>query len=197
MNKEYCDNYYFSSNPKSAFVAHYDQGKKIKRKETFQCHYCHVICRYKSKFKKHIKCCTGRPGFIYCFQNESLETYEKYLKHKDFSFTIVGDLEATTGYISEIEGGSMFATFYCLMFNFHSELNMIPITCLRSLGQTEEEFKFITIPEKFYRSIDNDDLICFRDACDDVLQKMKKQAVSTLCMIEMQLCRTLKNILTR
>ena len=62
---------------------------------------------------------------------------------------------------------------------------MIPITCLRSLGQTEEEFKFITIPEKFYRSIDNDDLICFRDACDDVLQKMKKQAVSTLCMIEM------------
>ena len=32
----------------------------------------------------------------------------------------------------------MFATAYCLMFNFHPELNMTPITCLRIFGQTEE-----------------------------------------------------------
>ena len=80
--------------------------------------------RYKSKFDKHFKYCTGGPGFIYCFQNESLETYEKFFKHKkDFLFTVVGDLEATTRYISEIERGSMFATSYCLMFM----LNMTPI----------------------------------------------------------------------
>ena len=36
-------------------------------------------------------------------------------------------------------------------------------------------------------------MICFRDVLDDVLQKKKKQAVSTLCMIEMWLVyRTLK-----
>ena len=39
-----------------------------------------------------------------------METYEKYLKHKrDFPFTMTGDLEATTRYITDIDGGSMFA----------------------------------------------------------------------------------------
>ena len=148
VSKKYCQNYCFSSNPKSVFVAHYDQGKTTKRKETFQCHYCDVLFRYKSKFNKHIKWCTGRPGFIYCFQNDSLETYEKYLRHKkDFLFTVAGDLEKTTGYKSKKEGGSMFPTSYCLMFNFHPKLNMTPITYVRSFGQTEEELKFITIPE--------------------------------------------------
>ena len=113
----------------------------------------------------------GCPRFIYCFQNKSRETYEKYLKHKkDFPFTVVSGLETMVYlYISEIERGSMFATSCCLMFNFHSKLNMLPVNCLHSFGQTEEELKFMKITEKFYRYIDNDDLICFRDTCDDVL----------------------------
>ena len=98
---------------------------------------------------------------------------------------MVGNLETTTGFISEIEGGSMFATSYCLMFNFHPKLDMIPITCLRSFRQTKDELKCITIPEKFYPYINRNDLRCFMDACDNVLQKKHKQAVSTLCMIEM------------
>ena len=107
---------------------------------------------------------------------------------------MVGDLETTTGYISEIEGSSMFTTSYCLMFSFHPRLDMIPIICLRSFGQTEEELKFITIPEKFYPYINRDDLRCFMDACDNVLQKKQKQAVSTLCIIEMWMVyRYLKN----
>ena len=119
--------YYFSINPKSAFVAYYDQGKKTKQEETFQCHYCDVFFRCKKKYKKHIKRCTGHSGFVYCFQYEILETYEKYLKHKkDFSFMVVVDLETTTKYISEMEGGSMFATSYCLMSNFHPKLKMTP-----------------------------------------------------------------------
>ena len=35
------------------------------------------------------------------------------------------------------------------MFNCHPELKMMPITCLRSFDQNEEELKSITIPEKF------------------------------------------------
>ena len=77
--------------------------------------------------------------------NPTKITYKK----KDFPFTVLGDLETTTGYISEVEGGSVFATSCCLMFNFHPKLNMTPITYLRSFGQTEKELKFITIPEKF------------------------------------------------
>ena len=39
---------------------------------------------------------------------------------------VVVDLETTTKYISEMEGGSMFATSYCLMSNFHPKLKMTP-----------------------------------------------------------------------
>ena len=73
----------------------------------------------------------------------------------------------------------MFATSYCLTFNFHSKLEMMSITCLRSFGQNEQELKFITIPQKFWPYIDYDDLLCFKNGCDVVLEK-KKQAISTL-----------------
>ena len=87
---------------------------------------------------------------------------------------VVGDLEATTGYISEIEGGSMFATSYRLTFNFHSKLEMMSITCLRSFGQNEQEVKFITIPQKLWPFTDHDDLLCFKNGCDVVLEKKNK-----------------------
>ena len=145
-----------------------------------------VFFRYWKKFNKHIKHCSGRPSFVYTFQDENLECCENYIKHKkDFSFAVVGDLETTTGYISGIEGGSVFATSYCLMLNFHPKLKMTPITCLSSFGQNEEELKNITIPEKCWPYINKGDLKCFVDACETVLEKKQKQAISTLCMIEM------------
>ena len=62
------DNYYFSKNPKAAFIAHYyEEGKNTKMKETFQCHYCDIFFRYKGEFLKHIKYCSGRPGFVCAF----------------------------------------------------------------------------------------------------------------------------------
>ena len=44
---------------------------------------------------KHYSRC---PYFIYTFQDEGIECYENYLKYKkDFPFTVVEDLETTTG----------------------------------------------------------------------------------------------------
>ena len=171
------NNYYFLNNLKSAFAAHYEEeGKNTKRKKTFHCHYCNTFFRYKGSFNKHIRYCSGRPGFIYSFQDEDIECYENYLKHKkDFLFTVVGDLETTTGYISEIKGGSMFATSYCLMFSFHLKLEMTPVTRLRGFGQNENEFKHVTIPENFFSYIDRDDYRCFIDQCDEVLKKEKNR----------------------
>lgn len=97
----------------------------------------------------------------------------------------MGDLETTTGYISDIEGGSMFATSCCIMLSFHPFLQMPPVTCSRSFGPTEKELKFVTVPEKYFQYIDRDDSRCFLDQRDGVLKKEKKQAISTLCMIEM------------
>ena len=131
-------------------VHYHKKGKNTKRKQIFQCHYCNMFFRYKNKFIKHVKHCSGLPDFIYTFQDKDVEFHDNYLKHKkDFPFTVVGDLETTTGYISEIEGGSVFATSYYLMFNFHPKLKMTPITCLRSFDQNQQDLKFITVPEKF------------------------------------------------
>ena len=179
--------FYFFIDPRSAFIGHYsDEGTNTKRNPASQCHYCDCFFRYWKKFNKHFKHCFGRPGFVYTFQDENPECYENYIKHKkDFPFTVVGDLEITTDYISEIEGGSMFATSYSLMFNFHPKLKMTPITCLRSFAQNEEELKNITIPEKFWHYINKGDLKCFMDVCETVLEKKQKQAIYTLYMIEM------------
>ena len=88
----------------------------------------------------------------------------------------------------------MFATLYCLMLNFHPKLDITPITCLRSFGQNKKEPKFITISIKFWSYINHDDLRCFGDACDNVVEKEQKQAVSDLCMIEIWMVyRCLKN----
>ena len=145
-----------------------------------------MFFRYKNKFIRHVEHCSGRPGFIYTFQEEEVECYENYLKHKKyFPFTVVGDLETTTGYISEIEGESMFVTSYFLMFNFHPNIEMTPFTCLRSFGQNEKGLKFITLPEKSYPYINDDDLRCFEDVSNTVLEKKKKQAISTFCMVVM------------
>ena len=163
-------NFYFSIDPRSTFIGHYsDDGRNAKHNPAYQYHYDDCFFRYWKKFNKDIKRCSGHPGFVYTFQDENLECYKNYIKHKKyFPFTVVGDLETTTGYISEIKGGSMFATSHCLMFNFHPKLKMMPITCLRSFGQNEEELENITIPEKFRLYINTGDL-----------------TLSTLCMIEM------------
>ena len=68
------NNHYFFENPKITFVAHYeDENKNAKRKETYQCHYCDMFFKHKSKYNKHIKHCSGRPDFIYTFQDDEIE----------------------------------------------------------------------------------------------------------------------------
>ena len=70
------------------------------------------------------------------------------------------------------------------MFNFHALLEMTPVVCSRSFGESEKELKFVTILEDYFQYIDTDDYRIFLDQCDEVLKKNKKQAISTLCMIE-------------
>ena len=68
----------------------------------------------------------------------------------------------------------MFMASYCMIFNFHPKLEMTPLTCFRSFIQNNLELKFITVPDKFYPYIDHDDLRCFEDACNTVLEKKKE-----------------------
>ena len=74
---KHCNNYYFPINLSSAaFIAHYHkEGKNTKRKQTLQCHHWGMFFRYKNKFIKHVKRCSGRAGFIYTFRDEDIKCY--------------------------------------------------------------------------------------------------------------------------
>ena len=59
ISLKHYNNYYFSTNPKSAFIAHYhEEGKNTKRRETYQCHYYDTFFTYKNKFLRHTKHCS-------------------------------------------------------------------------------------------------------------------------------------------
>ena len=71
VSKEYCDNYYFSSNPKSAFVARYDQGKTTKQKETFPCHYCDVFLDIKANLISILNVVWNVPVLFIAFRTKA------------------------------------------------------------------------------------------------------------------------------
>ena len=71
VSKEFCDNYYFSSNPKSVFVANYDQGKKTKRKETFQCHYYDVFLDIKTNLISILTVVQDAPVLFIVFKRKA------------------------------------------------------------------------------------------------------------------------------
>ena len=83
--KDYLPVYIFTDC--TSTLRHYEEEKNTKRKVTHQCQYCDTFFRYKHKCTMHIKRCSGRQGFIYCFQDDEIKSYENYIKHKiGFSF---------------------------------------------------------------------------------------------------------------
>ena len=70
----------------------------MKRADKVQsCHYCnHFFAHNQKKFERHLKHCSGKPGVIYNFTNQSLVSYEDNFKAKDdLPFCIYFDFETT------------------------------------------------------------------------------------------------------
>ena len=89
---------YFSTNITLAYSAYYDRGsKKVRSTKVQSCHNCnHYFVHANSKFERHLKHCSGKPGIIYNFNKQSLISYEDNFKSKgDLPFTIYFDFETT------------------------------------------------------------------------------------------------------
>ena len=72
------------------------KGSKIKHGTAFQCYYCSHYFARKDRFERHIKSCTGKPGFVYNFNTQNLLTFEENLKFKrDIPLTVYIDFETT------------------------------------------------------------------------------------------------------
>ena len=113
---------------------------KIKHGTAFQCYYCsHYFARKDRLFERHIKNCTGKPGFVYNFNTQNLLTFEENLKFKrDIPLTVYIDFETTapTDDCLDPETKKMNAVSYVIIFAFHPKLKMKRVIIERSFGHS-------------------------------------------------------------
>ena len=65
---------YFSTDISLAYSTYFLHGSRMKRASKLQsCHYCnHFFAHNQKKIDRHLKNCSGKPGIIYNFNNQSL-----------------------------------------------------------------------------------------------------------------------------
>ena len=89
-------NCYFSNKLNLAFRLTFSENSKIRHGAAFQCYFCSSYYGRKDKFDRHLDCCTGRPGYVYNFNTQSLVTFEENLKYKgDIPLPAYIDFETT------------------------------------------------------------------------------------------------------
>ena len=78
---------FFTIDISQAYSSYFSTGTKMKRaRKVEQCHYYnHFFIHHPKKLEKHMKHCSGKPGVIYSFTNQSLISNED-------NFTANGDL---------------------------------------------------------------------------------------------------------
>ena len=106
----------------------------------FQCHFCSNYYGRKDKYDCHLDSCTGKPGYIYNFNTQSLITFEENLKYKsNIPLTTYIDFETTvlTDDCLGPENAKMSAVSYVIIFTFHPELEIDKVITEHSFGHSE------------------------------------------------------------
>ena len=87
---------FFSLQINLAYRTSFSENQRLKRSTAYQCYFCSNYYSRKDKFDRHIKNCTGKPGYVYNFNIQNLLTFEENLKFKrDIPMTIYIDFETT------------------------------------------------------------------------------------------------------
>ena len=87
---------YFSNKINLAFRSTFSENGILRHGTAFQCHFCSNYYGRKDKYDRHLDSCTGKPGYIYNFNTQSLITFEENLKYKsDIPLTTYIDFKTT------------------------------------------------------------------------------------------------------
>ena len=126
----------------------YNSNDYVSRSSKVQsCYYCnHFFVHNESKYQRHMKHCSGKPGIIYNFTNQSLISYEDNFKSKgDLRFAMYFDFETTapTTECLDPEQKKMFVISYVIVVAFHPFLKLDKIIVNRSYGHTLEQLASI------------------------------------------------------
>ena len=111
------------------------------------CHYCnHFFIHHPDKFKRYMNHCSGKPGVIYNFTNQSPISYEDNFKAKgDLPFAVYFDFETTapTDNCLDPEQRKMFVVSYVMIVAFHLALNLERVIIYRSFAHTLDQLSSV------------------------------------------------------
>ena len=71
---------FFTSQINLAYRSTFSENHK--HSTAYQCYFCSNYYGRKDKFDRHIKNCTGKPGYVYNFNVQNILTFEENLKFK-------------------------------------------------------------------------------------------------------------------
>ena len=200
---------YFSTDITFAYSACYEKKDNRKKSSTQlqltrsskvqSCHYCnHFFVHNNVKFEKHLKHCSGKPGIIYNFSNQSLISYEDNFKSKgDIPFTIYFDFETTapTENAFDPEQRKMFVASYVIIVAFHPHLELNRIIVNRSFAHDFNQLTSINYFTREQIGFTNQYLInMLKDYANQVLKKNNKSSMGEMFSVEAAL---LKKILLK
>ena len=176
-----CDeiiNSYFSEKLNAASQGIYNEGAKIKHCSVWKCYFCSNYYGRKDKFDRHFENCTGRPGYVYNFNTQSLLIFEENLKYKgDIPLLAYIDFETTapTNKCLNPENRKMFAVSCVIIFAFHPDSDIDHVIIEHSFGHSHEKLtslNYLTREQLDFK--DNKTLFQLRNSTLDVVVKNSK-----------------------
>ena len=181
---------FFTDKIHLAFRTTFNEGKKLKHSSTFRCYYCTSFFTRKERFLKHLKICTGKPGYVYNFDTQNILTFEENLKNKiDIPIAAYIDFETTapTDKMFDPECCKMKPVSYSIIFAFHPSFNFKRVIILRSFGHSLlnlTTINYLTAEQLKYK--DEITMKQLRDAALQVHEKINQNAIAEMFSIELK-----------
>ena len=140
------------------------------------CYYCnHFFAHNQKKFEKHLKHCSGKPGVIYNFTNQSLVSYKDNFKAKgDLPFCVYFDFETTapTDNCLDPEQKKMFVVSYVMIVAIHPALQLNRFIIYRSFAHTLDQLSNIDyLTQEQIGFIDNYLIHMLKDCANEVSKR--------------------------
>ena len=118
-----------------------DSKRRYRLRKLLICEKCRVCFVRKITYEQHISWCKGINSQQFVFSQESLQTFEEYIKCRDTPpITIYYDLETSS---SKVE---MKVISYSYVVVFRKDLHLPSIIAYRSASMTVEKLLAVNIP---------------------------------------------------
>ena len=181
---------YFTTDISLAYSAYYLRASKMKRATKVQlCHYCnHFFAHNQKKFERHLKYCSGKPGVIYNFTNQSLVSYEDNFKVKGgLPFCVYFDFDTTAPTDNRLDPKQkkMFVASYVMIVAFHPAFQLDRVIIYRSFAHTFDQLSNIGhLTQEQIGFIDNYLVHMLKDCANEVSKGRCKNSLGQMFSVE-------------